>query len=126
MSTILTIAASALLIWFIFTNFVPINGLKNLNGEQFEKRLTNHKGMILIDVREPHEYNKGYIPGAVNIPLSQIKDRYNEIPKDKEIYLYCRSGKRSKQSAKHLIREGYTDLFHLQGGIMAWNGQIRN
>jgi rhodanese-related sulfurtransferase len=58
--------------------------------------------LILTPHREPFEVQAGYIPGAVNIPLSQLKNRLGEIPKDKQVYLYYRSGMRSKQAAKIL------------------------
>jgi len=79
----------------------------------------------LIDVREPDEYNSGYIPGAKNIPLSQIEQRLGEISKDREVLLYCRSGMRSKSAAQLLIKNGYTRLAHLQGGISSWGGVLK-
>ncbi|MEX2459692.1 MAG: rhodanese-like domain-containing protein [Paenibacillaceae bacterium] len=79
---------------------------------------------MLVDVREPNEYKGGFIPNALNIPLSQIKGRIGEFTKDKEVYLYCRSGMRSKQAARILHKNGISNLANLQGGISAWNGKI--
>jgi rhodanese-related sulfurtransferase len=100
------------------------NGLKNLDAVEFKKEIIEGTDLLIIDVREVHEYKAGYIPGAINVPLSQLNQRINEIPKDKDIYLYCQSGNRSKQAAKILLKEGFSNLTHLQGGIMSWNGKV--
>jgi rhodanese-related sulfurtransferase len=123
-STILNILAYGLIAWFLFTRLAPIRGLKNLSADEFSRQMGNEEHKILIDVREHKEYKAGYIPGAVNIPLSQLKRRMTEIPKDKQVYLYCRSGMRSKQAARILSKKGYSDLAHLQGGILTWSGKI--
>ncbi|WP_038175195.1 rhodanese-like domain-containing protein, partial [Treponema pedis] len=53
------------------------------------------KNACIIDVREPHEFEAGHIVNAINIPLSQFRERVKEIPKDKPVYLHCRSSQRS-------------------------------
>jgi rhodanese-related sulfurtransferase len=123
---ILTLVAIGLAIWFVYTKFIPMNGLENLSSKEFEKAINSNQNSVVIDVREVDEFNSGYIPGSVNIPLSQLEERLNEIPKDKDIYLYCRSGNRSKQAAKLLMEENYTNLAHLEGGISSWDGKINN
>jgi len=74
---------------------------------------------ILIDVRTPEEFASGHISGAVNIPLDQIGNRISEIPQDKPIVLYCRSGNRSNQAAAILEKAGLTGIYDL-GGVIAW------
>lgn len=111
-------------VWVVYRQFMPIKGLRNLTGQQFREEYRRDKGNLLVDVREVHEYKRGHIKGAVNIPLSQLKQRMNEIPKERHIYLYCQSGIRSRQAAKLLSRNGYTDLAHLRGGILSWNGPL--
>jgi rhodanese-related sulfurtransferase len=105
--------------WMVYRMVAPIKGLKTLDTKQFAQA---YQGNPLIDVRESYEYHSGHIVKAVNIPLSQLKSRLSEIPKDKPIYLYCKSGMRSRQAASILAQQGYTDLTHLAGGIMSWNG----
>lgn len=111
-----------LLALFIYSQFKPVKGLRTLNAEAFQAELRKqHK---LIDVREPHEFKGGCIPGAINIPLSHLQNRLSEIPKDQCILLYCRSGMRSKTAARLLLKNGYADLAHLQGGLGGWNEQL--
>lgn len=74
---------------------------------------------ILIDVRTPEEFASGHINGAVNIPLDQISSRVSELPQDKPIVLYCRSGNRSNQAADILENAGLTGIYDL-GGVIAW------
>lgn len=109
-------------IWMLYKQFAPVKGVRNLSAKQFQEE---SKGNKVIDVREVHEYKRGHIAGAVNIPLSQLSQRMGEIPKDKKVFLYCQSGMRSKQAAKLLSRNGYTNLANLNGGISAWSGPIQ-
>lgn len=81
-------------------------------------------GATLIDVRESHEYVRGHIPGAVNIPLSQLGSRLDSIPEEQKVLLYCQSGMRSKRAAKLLSKHGYRNMGHLSSGIMAWGGPL--
>jgi rhodanese-related sulfurtransferase len=111
--------------WFIATRFSGVKGLRTLNADQLNDELKANRNYVLIDVREPGEVKQGYIAGATNIPLSQFKQRIGEIPQDRSIYLYCRSGMRSKQAARLLYKSGYRKLAHLQGGIMTWRGQLK-
>ncbi|MCX6727322.1 MAG: rhodanese-like domain-containing protein [Candidatus Saccharibacteria bacterium] len=68
---------------------------------------------IIIDVREPEEYDRGHVPGAINIPPNEIMagaSKLNEVPKDTELVLYCVSGSRSTVSMQYLQRLGFTNL----------------
>lgn len=77
---------------------------------------------ILIDVREPHEFNSGHIAGAINIPLGQIPNRLSEIPRDTQVILYCRTGNRSDTAASVLASAGYSGILDL-GGVVQWAQQ---
>lgn len=77
-------------------------------------------GAVLIDVRTPAEVAKGMASeSAVNIPLQEIPQRLSEFPKDKDLLIYCRSGKRSMAASKFLVENGYTRVFNIDGGILA-------
>ncbi|MGG6310364.1 rhodanese-like domain-containing protein [Paenibacillus macerans] len=124
-STIINVVVILLLVWFVYTRFKPTKGLRTLKSDDFSREIGNTGNPIIIDVREPVEYKSGFIAGARNIPLSQLPRRLGDIPKDKLILLYCRSGMRSKNAAKILLKNGYTELAHLQGGLSAWNGKLK-
>ncbi|MFS1511689.1 rhodanese-like domain-containing protein [Chengkuizengella sp. SCS-71B] len=113
-----------LLFWFIYQQ-LPVKRLKTLNTTDFSEVLNKNKSNILIDVREPHELKTGYIKDAVNIPLSQMKKRLDEIPEDKTVMLYCRSGFRSKKAAR-ILKKKKVNMIHLRGGIMSWHGEIKH
>ncbi|GAA4843496.1 rhodanese-like domain-containing protein [Paenibacillus vulneris] len=121
---IIKIVAVACLVWFLYSRFAGVKGLKTLNSDDFQQELKENPNALLVDVREPGEVKQGFIPGAVNIPLTQLNRRWGEIPRDKSVYLYCRSGMRSKQAARVLIRNGLRDVAHLQGGVAAWKGKL--
>lgn len=125
-TSIFNIMALAFLVWFIYSRFASLKGLKNLSPDQFQDELKGNRNYVLIDVREPGEVKQGYIPGAINIPLSEMKQRVGEIQKSDCVYLYCRSGMRSKQAARILKKNGFNELSHLQGGIISWKGKLTN
>lgn len=80
---------------------------------------------IILDVRREDEFAEGHIPGAINVPNEGIQDTEpSELPdKNQTIYVYCRSGNRSKQAASKLVAMGYTNIIEF-GGIMDWTGDI--
>ena len=80
---------------------------------------------IILDVRRADEFESGHIPNAVNVPNEIIGDTEIEELPDKEqlIYVYCRSGNRSKQAAEKLVQMGYTNIIEF-GGIMDWTGEV--
>ena len=83
------------------------------------------EGYILLDVRTKEEYESGYIPGAINIPLSDINGNVvSSLPEKSQIILvYCRSGNRSRQASDKLSTLGYTNIIEI-GGINSWKGEL--
>jgi len=79
----------------------------------------------VLDVRTVEEYVSGHVPGAVNIPHDQLASRLAEVPKDRDVVLYCRSGRRAVLAGEVLADNGYAQLEHLQGDITAWVDQGR-
>jgi len=75
---------------------------------------------MLLDVRTPEEYAEGHIKGATLIPLQELESRMAEVPKDKRVYVYCHSGRRSAAAASMLAKAGFTNIENVQGGITAW------
>lgn len=81
-------------------------------------------GALLIDVRERDEWDQARIPGAEFRPMSAIETWYQELPRQRPIVVYCRTGNRSAAVTSALIQQaGFTDVFNLEGGIVAWSGQ---
>lgn len=77
-------------------------------------------GAVLLDVRTPEEFSSGHIKGAKNIPVSEIDRRASELPKDKPVVVYCRSGARSGRARSILVSKGYQDVHNL-GPMGAWS-----
>jgi rhodanese-related sulfurtransferase len=76
-------------------------------------------GATLLDVRTPGEFAEGHLPGALNIPVQSLSSRLGEVPKDKPVVVYCRSGQRSG-SAKRLLKDaGFGDVHDL-GAMSRW------
>jgi rhodanese-related sulfurtransferase len=75
-------------------------------------------GVHLVDVREPHEYAEGHVPGAILVPLATIADRINEIPNG-PVYIICASGGRSQRAAVWLRGQG-KDARNVLGGTLGW------
>ena len=88
-----------------------------------DERVRGSRDFLLIDVREPDEYAETSIEGAVLIPQAGILDGtvLPSLPRDKQIVLHCRSGKRSLNCLNALLDAGFTDAVHVAGGILAWN-----
>ena len=75
---------------------------------------------VVIDVRTPEEYASVHIPGAVNIPFDQVADRIGEIESSQGVALYCMVGPRARKGESALLAAGYEEIFHLEGGLAAW------
>ncbi len=84
-----------------------------------EAKARLEQGAVLIDVREPDEWNEARVENATLIPLSEFAQRINEMPKDKDIVLMCAGGVRSARAAEFAAPQGYK-LANLEGGINAW------
>jgi len=75
---------------------------------------------VMLDVRTAEEYAEGHIKGAVLIPVQVLAERLAEVPKNKQVYVYCHSGTRSARAAKMLAKNGFTNIENVMGGIVAW------
>ena len=90
------------------------------------KEIFQEKGdYLIVDVRRADELAEGHIPGAINIANEDIvSSEPAELPdKDQVIYVYCRSGNRSKQASEKLAAMGYTNIVEF-GGILDWTGEV--
>ncbi len=108
----------------VFNLIAACTGLNLLHGVYRQvpltqvRELVEHKACI-IDVREQKEFTLGHIKNAVNIPLSELRSRISEIPKDRPVYLHCRSSQRSYNAIMALQHLGFTNLYNITGSFLA-------
>ena len=81
-------------------------------------------GDLLLDVRNPDEFSAGFIPGAINIPLDEIRQRLKEIPVDKNIRIYCEAGLRGYLAQRILRQLGFDSVSNLSGGYVSWKACV--
>ena len=94
--------------------------LKQVTPAELKSKLQSHQDLLLIDVREPNEHDQYNIGGKL-IPLGEVMEHVSQIPKDKEVVIYCKMGIRSQIAIQRLQDKfGFTNLLNLKGGIEAW------
>ena len=98
---------------------------RQVTPDEGKKMMEESSGYIIVDVRTQKEYAAGHIPKAICIPNESIdKTPPAELAdKNQEIFVYCRSGRRSKEAAQKLANMGYTNIIEF-GGIISWNGEV--
>jgi len=87
---------------------------------QQAKEMIDRGEVFILDVRTQEEYNEGHISGSTLIPVQELEARLNELPRNKKILVYCRSGNRSATASEILIKNGFTQIFNMKGGITEW------
>ena len=94
----------------------------DISQDALMQRIKADHAQLILDVRSPEEYKEGHIPGAINIPYDQMGARLAEISshKNKEVVLYCRSGRRVAIAADILQSAGFSKLLHLDGDMYDW------
>ncbi len=101
--------------------FGKISGVSEADVTQ-AIQLINHDNALVLDVREHNEFNAGHIASARHIPLGQLKDGIKTLEKfkDQPIVVNCRSGSRSATACGMLRKAGFSQVYNLTGGILAW------
>jgi rhodanese-related sulfurtransferase len=94
--------------------------VNEIDSESLKSRVTQGEDLLLVDIRTPEEVAQGAIPNATHIPMHLLPVRIAELPKDKDVVLYCRSGARSYHACQYLAQQGYDNMLNLRGGIIAW------
>lgn len=97
--------------------------MKTITAKEVETLLREGKPLNIVDVREADEVAAGEIPGAMHIPLGLIEFRMDELDKNKEYILVCRSGGRSGRAAELLEKHGYR-VVNMTGGMLDWEGPV--
>ncbi len=107
-------------------NHAALVGLNLLQGRYKEVKVSQVRELVesnafIIDARETGEYNAGHLKNAVNIPLSEFRQRLDEIPKDQPVYIHCRSGQRSYNMVMALQNLGYENVYNISGSFLGVN-----
>ena len=103
---------------------VQTNGIKEITAKELKAIIDRKDKFVLVDVREPHEYQIAKIPGSKLIPLGEVGQRANELDTADDIVVHCRSGARSAKAIDVLQKMGFKRLRNLQGGILAWSQDV--
>ena len=129
MKNILYIVLSICVIIFIFVGCTNLSTEKSIQYQKITaeeaKKMMDNEDVLILDVRTQEEYNEGHIKNSILLPDTEIDSKAHEILKDKnaKILVYCRSGRRSAEASKKLIKMGYTNVYDF-GGIIDWNYEI--
>lgn len=92
----------------------------SITAAELKQLLKDNPQLNVIDVRSPEEFSTGAIPGAINIPTSQVQQRSAEFKSAEPVYVICQSGTRSKLVTLALRAQGITNLVTVNGGMNAW------
>jgi rhodanese-related sulfurtransferase len=119
MLILIFVTSGVMLLWPTFQR--RMSGMTDI-GTMQATRLINSERAATLDLRETREFVDGKVPGAIHIPLSQLKDRVGELAKFKErpLIAYCARGMRSRSAGSVLAKAGFTKLYNLAGGHKAW------
>jgi|HigsolmetaAR206D_1030411.scaffolds.fasta_scaffold18663_2 rhodanese-related sulfurtransferase len=96
------------------------NSIPEIEAFELFKRQREQSDTFVLDVREPNEYREGHIPNSKLIPLGSLGQALAKLPKDRPIYVSCRSGKRSATATAQLIAAGF-DAVNMRGGLLEWS-----
>lgn len=98
--------------------------LPDMEVKTLKNRLEEEDSPFVLDVRNPQEVEICRLEESEVIPLSELQDKMEYLPEDREIVVHCRSGQRSKMAQEMLVEEGFSDVKNLKGGILAWAHEI--
>ncbi len=121
-SLVALVAAVSIFVMYLFN--MQEKTLQVISSETLTEMLEKKMDMVIVDLREPELFAKGRIPTAINIPFVDIKTKYTSIPKDKKIVFVCHTGRMGTESGNFLLKNGYKDVYNLEGGMAKWKGQI--
>ncbi len=94
--------------------------VNEIDSLSLKDRMTAGDDICLVDIRTPAEIIQAAIPNSIYIPMHLLPLRMDELPRDKDVVLYCRSGARSYHACLYLAQQGFTNAINLRGGIIAW------
>ncbi len=107
----------------MFGFFAP--DVPQISADEVKQALDKKQDVFILDVRTPGEFDSARIKGAINVPVDQIEDKIlSVIPdKKKKIYVYCLSASRSVSAVDRMIKLGYSEVYNLTSGLLAWRAK---
>ncbi len=98
--------------------------IETITPKVMHEHIKQNKG-IIVDVRTPAEYQEGHLKNAINIDFKAVTffNQISKLDKNQPVYVYCRSGNRSRKSIESFKEAGFTKLYDLEGGILQWQSQ---
>ena len=94
--------------------------IKEIDSSELKNRLDAGEDIVLLDIRSEAELRQGILPDSEHLPMHLIPLQIQDLPKDKDVVLYCRSGARSYHACAFLAQQGVENVINLRGGILAW------
>lgn len=94
--------------------------VREIDAYDLQARVSRGEDFTLLDIRSAGELARGMLPDAEHLPMHLIPVRINDLPKDKDVILYCHSGARSYHACAYLAQQGFTNAINLSGGILGW------
>jgi rhodanese-related sulfurtransferase len=95
-------------------------GVPAVDVTQAAEMQDGESNALIVDVREPNEWTQLHAPGAVLLPLGQLHGRLDDLPRDRELLMICRTGSRSQNAAQFLRAQGFENVSNVSGGMVAW------
>jgi rhodanese-related sulfurtransferase len=110
--------------WLLWQRLVApaLSGVKNISAAEYV--IMSMQPHTLLDVRQDVEWASEHAEAAMHIPLSEVGQRYDEIPYNQPIVVICASGNRSAMAATKLAKLGFTTIYNFSGGMSAWDGTL--
>ncbi|EIC23360.1 rhodanese-like domain-containing protein [Thiorhodovibrio frisius] len=97
--------------------------VREIDSDSLKLRLGAFDNLQLVDIRTPEEVAQGVIPQATHVPMHLLPLRQTELPRDRDLVIYCRSGARSYHACQFLMQQGFDNVINLRGGIIDWARQ---
>ena len=94
--------------------------INEIDAAELKRLLDSDKEIELLDIRSDAEIQQGALPAAKHLPMHLIPLKIQDLPKDRDVVLYCRSGARSYHACAYLMQQGVSNVINLRGGIVAW------
>ncbi|RLJ16324.1 sulfurtransferase [bacterium endosymbiont of Escarpia laminata] len=94
--------------------------VQEIDSPDLQARISTGDDFYLLDIRSAGEVVQGMLPDSDHMPMHVIPLRMDELPKDKDVILYCHSGARSYHACVYLIQQGFENVINLRGGILGW------